>query len=161
MSRESHYNALRNPINIRRPQSDNSAQYFVDWIWDELEGAIGTPSQDVVVQTTLDFEAQLTANEAVNEHLRPDRNASQAALISMDGTGGVMAMIGGLSYTDSQFNRAAQAERQPGSAFKPFVYLAGFKAAKPLSRRPMISALKGSRRYEAFLLGRKRQPRLG
>ena len=128
MSRESHYNALRNPINIRRPQSDNSAQYFVDWIWDELEGAIGTPSQDVVVQTTLDFEAQITANEAVNEHLRPDRNASQAALISMDGTGGVMAMIGGLSYTDSQFNRAAQAERQPGSAFKPFVYLAGFKS---------------------------------
>ena len=128
MSRESHYNALRNPINIRRPQSDNSAQYFVDWIWDELEEAIGTPSQDVVVQTTLDFNAQLTANKAVSEHLSPERNASQAALISMDGTGGVMAMIGGVSYTDSQFNRAAQAERQPGSAFKPFVYLAAFKA---------------------------------
>jgi penicillin-binding protein 1A len=46
----------------------------------------------------------------------------------MDGTGGVMAMIGGTSYTDSQFNRAVQAERQPGSAFKPFVYLAAFKA---------------------------------
>jgi len=111
ISRESHYNALQNPINIRRPQSDNSAQYFVDWIWDELEEAIGTPSQDVVVQTTLDFEAQLTANKAVAEHLNPERNASQAALISMDGTGGVMAMIGGVSYTDSQFNRAAQAER--------------------------------------------------
>ena len=128
ISRESHYNALRNPINIRRPQSDNSAQYFVDWIWDELEEAIGTPSQDVVVQTTLDFDAQLTANKAVSAHLNPDRKASQAALISMDGTGGVMAMIGGVSYTDSQFNRAAQAERQPGSAFKPFVYLAAFKA---------------------------------
>ena len=128
ISRESHYNALQNPINIRRPQSDNSAQYFVDWIWDELEEAIGTPSQDVVVQTTLDFEAQLTANKAVAEHLNPERNASQAALISMDGTGGVMAMIGGVSYTDSQFNRAAQAERQPGSAFKPFVYLAAFKS---------------------------------
>ena len=128
ISRESHYNALMNPINIRRPQSDNSAQYFVDWIWTELEDAIGTPSQDIVVQTTLDFEAQLTANKAVGEHLKPDRNASQAALISMDGTGGVMAMIGGVSYTNSQFNRAAQAERQPGSAFKPFVYLSAFKA---------------------------------
>jgi len=128
ISRESHYNALMNPIEIKRPQSDNSAQYFVDWIWEELETAIGTPSQDIVVQTTLDFEAQLTANKAVSEHLKPERNASQAALISMDGTGGVMAMIGGVSYTNSQFNRAAQAERQPGSAFKPFVYLTAFKA---------------------------------
>ena len=136
ISKESHYNALRNPINIQRPQSDNSAQYFVDWIWTELEEAIGTPSQDVVVQTTLDFEAQLTANKAVSEHLDPERNASQAALISLDGTGGVMAMIGGVSYTDSQFNRAAQAERQPGSAFKPFVYLAAFKSGlTPWDRR--------------------------
>jgi len=136
ISKESHYNALRNPINIQRPQSDNSAQYFVDWIWTELEEAIGTPSQDVVVQTTLDFEAQLTANKAVSEHLDPERNASQAALISLDGTGGVMAMIGGVSYTDSQFNRAAQAKRQPGSAFKPFVYLAAFKSGlTPWDRR--------------------------
>ena len=128
MSRESHYNALKTPINIQRPQSDNSAQYFVDWIWDELETAIGTPRQDMVVQTTLDFEAQLAASLAVTEHLNPKRNASQAALVSLDGTGGVMAMIGGVSYTDSQFNRAVQAERQPGSAFKPFVYLAAFKS---------------------------------
>ena len=136
MSRESHYNALNTPINIRRPQSDNSAQYFVDWIWEELETAVGTPSQDMVVQTTLDFEAQLAASTAVTEHLNPERNASQAALVSLDGTGGVLAMIGGLSYTDSQFNRAAQAERQPGSAFKPFVYLTAFKAGlTPWDRR--------------------------
>lgn len=128
ISRESQYNALLNPIAIERPQSDNSAQYFVDWMWEELERAIGTPVQDIVVQTTLDFDAQLNANAAVTAHIDPKRNASQAALVSMDGTGGVMAMIGGLSYTDSQFNRAAQAERQPGSAFKPFVYLAAFKA---------------------------------
>jgi len=128
ISRESHYHALMQPINITRPQSDNSAQYFVDWMWDDLEEAIGIPTQDIVVQTTLDFDAQLSANTAVKAHINPDRNATQAALVSMDGTGGVMAMIGGLSYTDSQFNRAAQAERQPGSAFKPFVYLAAFKA---------------------------------
>lgn len=128
IDRQQHFTALTHPINIRRPQSDNSAQYFVDWIWEELEDAIGTPAQDIVVQTTLDFEAQLTANKAVGKHLDPERNASQAALISLDGTGGVMAMIGGVSYTNSQFNRAAQAQRQPGSAFKPFVYLAAFKA---------------------------------
>ena len=128
INRESHYYALKQPINIRRPQSDNSAQYFVDWMWDDLEYAIGIPTQDIVVQTTLDFDAQLSANAAVNAHINPERNATQAALVSMDGTGGVIAMIGGLSYTDSQFNRAVQAERQPGSAFKPFVYLAAFKA---------------------------------
>ncbi|MDB2439642.1 PBP1A family penicillin-binding protein [Hellea sp.] len=128
INRESHYYALKQPINIVRPQSDNSAQYFVDWMWDDLEYAIGIPTQDIVVQTTLDFDAQLSANAAVNAHINPERNATQAALVSMDGTGGVMAMIGGLSYTDSQFNRAVQAERQPGSAFKPFVYLAAFKA---------------------------------
>ena len=83
---------------------------------------------DIVVQTTLDFDAQLAASRAVSEHLDPNRNAAQAALVSLDGTGGVIAMIGGQSYTQSQFNRAVQAERQPGSAFKPFVYLAAFKA---------------------------------
>jgi len=84
----------------------------------------------MVVQTTLDFEAQLAASLAVTEHLDPKRNASQAALVSLDGTGGVMAMIGGVSYTDSQFNRAVQAIRQPGSAFKPFVYLTALRAGK-------------------------------
>ncbi len=124
---ESHKEALLAPISIRRPQSDNSAQYFVDWIWPALEASIGTPTSDIVVQTTLDFEAQLAANTAVNAHINPARNASQAALVSLDGTGGVIAMIGGQSYTQSQFNRAAQAQRQPGSAFKPFVYLSAFK----------------------------------
>ncbi len=123
-----HYRSLTDPINIRRPQSDNSAQYFVDWIWPELERVVGTPAQDMVVQTTLDFDAQLKASEAVSVRLDPKRNASQAALVSLDGTGGVIAMIGGNAYSESQFNRAVQSNRQPGSAFKPFVYLAAFRA---------------------------------
>ena len=122
-----HYRSLTDPINIRRPQSDNSAQYFVDWIWADLERYVGTPSQDLVVQTTLDFEAQLKASQIVRNRLDPKRNATQAAMVSLDGTGGVMAMIGGHAYSESQFNRATQAQRQPGSAFKPFVYLAAFK----------------------------------
>ena len=122
-----HYRSLTDPINIRRPQSDNSAQYFVDWIWADLERYVGTPSQDLVVQTTLDFEAQLKASQIVRNRLDPKRNATQAAIVSLDGTGGVMAMIGGHAYSESQFNRATQAQRQPGSAFKPFVYLAAFK----------------------------------
>ena len=122
-----HYRSLTDPINIRRPQSDNSAQYFVDWIWADLERYVGTPSQDLVVQTTLDFDAQLKASQIVRNRLDPKRNATQAAMVSLDGTGGVMTMIGGHAYSESQFNRATQAQRQPGSAFKPFVYLAAFK----------------------------------
>ncbi len=136
INKYTHYRSLTDPINIRRPQSDNSAQYFVDWIWPELERVVGTPSQDMVVQTTLDFDAQLKASQAVNSRLDPIRNATQAALVSLDGTGGVMAMIGGNGYSESQFNRAVQAERQPGSAFKPFVYLAAFRAGlTPWDRR--------------------------
>ena len=123
-----HYRSLTDVIEIRRPQSDNSAQYFVDWIWSYLEDVVGTPTQDMVVQTTLDLEAQIQANQSLNQRLDPKRNATQGALVSLDGTGGVIAMVGGRDYTQSQFNRAAQAQRQPGSAFKPFVYLAALRA---------------------------------
>ncbi len=120
--------ALAYPIRIHRPQSDNSAQYFVDWIWPEIETVLGdAPTQDIVVQTTLDIEAQRFAHKAVSDHLDLEKGAEQASLITLDGTGAVLAMIGGASYSESQFNRATQAERQPGSAFKPFVYLAALE----------------------------------
>ena len=122
------YAALQNPVSIRRPATDNSANYFADWIWPEMEKAIGVPTQDIVVQTTLDRDAQLAAQEAVWAHLDPDKNASEAAVVTLDGTGGVQVMIGGYSYGVSQFNRAVLAERQPGSAYKAFVYLAAFEA---------------------------------
>lgn len=122
------YAALQSPVSIQRPATDNSANYFADWIWDEMEQAIGVPTQDIVVQTTLDRDAQLAAQEAVWTHLDPDKNASEAAVVTLDGTGGVQVMIGGYSYGESQFNRAVLAERQPGSAYKAFVYLAAFEA---------------------------------
>lgn len=121
--------ALRYPIRIHRPQSDNSAQYFVDWIWPDIERVLGgPPGQDIIVQTTLDIEAQHFAQQAVSDHLDSQRRAEQAALVSLDGTGAVIAMIGGASYSQNQFNRAVKAERQPGSAFKPFVYLTAMEA---------------------------------
>ena len=63
-------------------------------------------------------------------HLDPERGATQGAIISLDGTGGVRSLVGGVDYGQSQFNRATQAVRQPGSAFKPFVYLAALRAGK-------------------------------
>lgn len=122
------YAALMDPVPIRRPATDSSVNYFTDWIWPEMEQAIGLPTQDIVIQTTLDREAQLAAQEAVWRHLDPNKNANEAAVVTLDGTGGVQVMIGGNSYGESQFNRAVQAERQPGSAYKAFVYLAAFEA---------------------------------
>ena len=88
------------------------------------------PTQDIIVQTTLDIDAQAASQAALIEHLDPERGAKQGAIISLDGTGGVRALVGGLDYGQSQFNRATQAVRQPGSAFKPFVYLTALRAGK-------------------------------
>ena len=120
--------ALEASVSIKRPATDNSANYFADWIWDEMKSAIGVPSQDIVIQTTLEKGAQAAAADALNRHLDPKRNAQQGAIVTLDGTGGVRVMVGGRSYSQTQFNRAVQAERQPGSAYKAFVYLAGFAA---------------------------------
>ena len=117
-------------LTIHRPKETDGAQYFVDWIWSDLEEQIGVPTQDIIVQTTLDIDAQTTAQAALVAHLQPERGATQGAIITLDGTGGVRTLVGGLDYGQSQFNRATQAVRQPGSAFKPFVYLAALRAGK-------------------------------
>ena len=122
--------AKAEPITIHSPKDTEGAQYFVDWIWADLESRIGVPTQDIIVQTTLDIDAQAASQAALIEHLDPERGAKQGAIISLDGTGGVRALVGGLDYGQSQFNRATQAVRQPGSAFKPFVYLTALRAGK-------------------------------
>lgn len=117
-------------LTLHSPKDTEGAQYFVDWIWTDLEARVGIPTQDIVVQTTLDIEAQSAGQAALVSHLDPERGATQGAIISLDGTGGVRTLVGGLDYGESQFNRATQAVRQPGSAFKPFVYLAALRAGK-------------------------------
>ena len=120
--------ATLKPVSVYKPKDQDSAHYFADWIWPELEARIGIPAADIVVRTTLDKTMQDTAHAAAVDNLDPERNAREVAIISIAGDGGVRAMIGGSSYDKSVFNRAVQAERQPGSAFKPFVYLAAFDA---------------------------------
>ena len=122
--------AKAEPLTIHSPKDTEGAQYFVDWIWADLEERIGVPTQDIVVQTTLDIDAQSAGQAALTSHLDPERGATQGAIISLDGTGGVRTLVGGLDYGQSQFNRATQAVRQPGSAFKPFVYLAALRTGK-------------------------------
>jgi penicillin-binding protein 1A len=104
--------------------------YFFDAAAEEAQRLVPKGSGDLVIVTTMDPRLQDAANEAVMRILnRSGKNAraSQAALAAMDTTGAVRALVGGRNYADSTFNRATQARRQPGSAFKPFVYLAAFE----------------------------------
>jgi len=107
------------------------ARYFADWIADQVREFAGTTDRDLTVRTTLDPRLQALAETAIRDVLAKHGLAeavSQGALLAMTPDGAVRAMVGGRDYNESQFNRATQAERQPGSAFKPFVYLAGLEA---------------------------------
>ena len=108
-----------------------SARYAVDWALEQLPGFVGRPRSDIDVITTIDPAMQRAAEAALQRVLARDGQAGaagQAAMVVMTPDGAVRAMVGGRSYAKSQFNRAVQANRQPGSAFKPLVYLAGLES---------------------------------
>jgi penicillin-binding protein 1A len=122
--------AAATPVRVSRTLATQHAQYFVDWLDKQIRGLVGEPTEDLVVETTLDLTLQTSAERAVRRILDRDasRGVEQAALVALDGDGRVRAMIGGASYADSQFNRATDARRQAGSAWKPFVYLTALEA---------------------------------
>jgi penicillin-binding protein 1A len=110
-----------------------SENYVADHIMDELPGLIGETRSDVIVDTTIDLDLQKLAEKSIRRLIDENRdklNVSQGALVSIDNTGAVRAMVGGYDYASSQFDRASEARRQPGSAFKPFVYLAALEAGR-------------------------------
>ena len=123
--------ATQTPIRVSRGASSQGAQYFVDWISDEVRPYAGASREDLIVRTTLDVDAQRAAEAAVSTILGDEdlnAGAHEAALVSLANDGAVRALVGGRSYARSQFNRAVLAVRQPGSAFKPFVYASAFEA---------------------------------
>jgi len=122
--------AVLEPVRVSRTLATQHAQYFIDWLDKEIRGLVGEPTEDMIVETTLDLTLQTAAERNVRRILDRDasRGVQQAALVALDGDGRVRAMIGGASYADSQFNRAVDARRQAGSAWKPFVYLAAMEA---------------------------------
>jgi len=106
------------------------AGYFTDWVISQLNGIVGQDAQAVIVETSFDLGTQDMAERAVTQGLDAEGekvHASQAALVAMTPDGAIRAMVGGRSYAQSSFNRATDAVRQPGSAFKPFVYLTAFE----------------------------------
>ncbi|QDZ01870.1 penicillin-binding protein [Nitratireductor mangrovi] len=110
-----------------------SEHYVADRIMEELPGLIGDVRADVVVETTVDLTLQKLAERSIRRLIGENgdkRRVSQGALVSIDGTGAVRAMVGGYDYANSQFDRASEARRQPGSAFKPFVFLAALEAGR-------------------------------
>lgn len=101
-------------------------EYAVEFVLDRLPPLAGTGHREIIVETTIDAQLQRHAQAVVERTLAKegqDAGASQAAVIILDTDGGIRAMVGGRSYLQSQFNRAVKAQRQPGSAFKPIVYL--------------------------------------
>jgi penicillin-binding protein 1A len=116
----------RPPRIVAQAINGDSVNYVADWIMDALNDAIGHVDEDIIVQTTIDAALQASAEKALNDELaqKGEKNGvAQGALLAMTPDGAVRAMVGGRNYAESQFNRAVAAKRQPGSAFKPFVYL--------------------------------------
>ena len=118
--------ALAHPSFAVKPTGAGTINYVADWIGEVLDDLIGQVDQNIVVETTIDPKLQSVAETAIIDELAAKSvqfNVSQGALVAMTPNGAVRAMVGGRNYAESQFNRAITARRQPGSAFKPFVYL--------------------------------------
>ncbi|CAM1636534.1 Penicillin-binding protein [Bartonella apis] len=110
-----------------------SENYVADQVVQQLPFLIGETDKDIVVETTLDMTLERAAEEAIRTQISENgekRDVSQGALVSIDKSGAIRAMVGGVDYAQSQFNRATDAKRQPGSTFKPFVYLAALEAGR-------------------------------
>src|SRR5690606_11321560 len=104
--------------------------YVADWVESLMTTYLGDVKEDVIVHTTINWDLQKEAEFVIKEARAShgaDWGFSQAAMVAMDVDGSVRALVGGVDYQQSQFNRAATARRQPGSAFKPFVWLAGME----------------------------------
>ena len=118
--------ALAQPAQVVKERDGGSVNYAADYVMDMLDDTVGAIEDDIVVTTTIDPNLQGAGEKALVDELN-SRGAkfgvSQGALVALDGTGAIKALIGGRNYADSQFDRAVAAKRQPGSAFKPFVYL--------------------------------------
>ncbi|MCH2037082.1 MAG: PBP1A family penicillin-binding protein [Rickettsiales bacterium] len=107
--------------------------YFADWVMNSLSAYVGNTNRDMVIESTLDPYLQQVAEMLLEKYLQDHgekRNVSQGALIAMKPDGKILAMVGGRKYSNSQFNRATNAYRQSGSAFKFFLYLAAFERGK-------------------------------
>jgi len=122
--------ALASPAKTRADDGAGTINYAADYVMDALNDTIGSIDEDLVVTTTLDKRLQTLAEQALTDELdkKGDKfGVTQGAVVALSPDGAIRALVGGRDYGESQFDRAVLAKRQPGSAFKPFVYLAGLE----------------------------------
>jgi penicillin-binding protein 1B len=153
VTRDAADKAAAAPLVVSSRAFENEAPYFVDYVSDLVDQKYaGLLKKDAAVDvyTTLDLQLQRLAQEALAEGMaqvdkqlaaRKRSGRAQAALVAIDPrTGEILAMVGGRSYSSSQYNRAVVAHRQPGSVFKPFVYLSAFEEAAAAGRTDLTPA---------------------
>ncbi|THD62439.1 penicillin-binding protein 1A [Phenylobacterium sp.] len=151
--------AFQQPIRVNPVLASQRAQYFTDWVDDQVRHLVGQPTEDLVVETTLDLPLQASAEQSIQTGVAAAQNqgVKQAALISLDGEGRIRAYVGGVSYLQSQFDRATSARRQAGSSFKPFVYLTAMEAGRtpdtPVVDEPITIGTWTPRNYTGQYLG--------
>jgi penicillin-binding protein 1A len=122
--------AMKQPTTRAASYWSGSEQYVADRVMEELPNLIGEIPNDIVVDTTVDLGLQKLGEASIRDLISKNGeklSVSQGALVSVDGTGAVRALVGGYDYANSQFDRGSEAKRQPGSAFKPFVYLSALE----------------------------------
>jgi penicillin-binding protein 1A len=118
--------ALAEPAKPAPPKAGGTINYVADYVMDQLDDLIGPVDEDIVVKTTIAAPLQVAAEKSLRAALAvkgQHYDVSQGALVALDMDGALRALVGGRDYAESQFDRAISAKRQPGSAFKPFVYL--------------------------------------
>jgi penicillin-binding protein 1A len=151
--------AFAQPVRVSARLANQNAQYFVDWLDAQVRTQVGEPTEDLVVETTLDLPIQSAAEQAVRSGVAAHmgQGVRQGALVAMDGEGRVRAYVGGADYAESQFDRATAARRQAGSAFKPFVYLTameqGHTPSEPVVDEPITIGNWTPRNYTGRYLG--------
>ncbi len=152
--------AFATPVHVSATLASQRAQYFTDWLDGQVRALFGKePTEDLVVETTLDLPIQAAAEQSVRTGVaaHADQGVQQGALVALDGEGRIRAYVGGASYADSQFDRATQAQRQAGSAFKPFVYLtameAGHTPSEPVVDAPITIGNWSPKNYTGKYLG--------
>ncbi len=122
--------ALTQPQTRAKSYWTGSENFAADRVMDDLKALIGDVKEDLVIETTLDFELQKNAEQVLRTTLEKNGakfNVKEGAIVAIDAGGAIQVLIGGRNYATSQFDRASEALRQPGSAFKPFVYTAALE----------------------------------
>jgi penicillin-binding protein 1B len=163
VTRDAADRAIHEPLTVVQRALESEAPHFVDFVGqtldDQYPGLTTTTTQAVDVYTTLDLHLQRLAQDAVRDGLvqvdsllaRRKRGKAEAALIALDPrTGEILAFVGGRSYNQSQFNRAIVSRRQPGSVFKPFVFLTAFEQAAAQGRTDVTPASITNDEQETF-----------